>query len=141
MNIRILVFSFVCCFSGYVFAAGNRADMDQQLNEAVQQYEEHFMGNVSAAVTASASNVRWLIIEGALAALVIHNGTDSVVSKAALSGLGFLGICESLGCIGNLFALRSVFKQRAEFYRQVANIRAGSQMYNDALEDDMPEDI
>jgi hypothetical protein len=141
MNLRAVVFGFVCICSGHVYAVNKAIDVEQQINEAIEQFEQHHAGNVSAVVSAVASSARWIVVEGALASLVAHNGADSVGSKVVLSGLIGLVACEVLNSAVGFYTLRSIFKQRQGFYGRVASYRAGAQMYNEALEDDMPEDI
>lgn len=137
MNLRMIILGCLCCVSLHL-AAENRPDQ-QQMAEAIERYEQQFLGNISASTTALAGNVRWMIIEAALASLVAHNGTDKLVSKAVLGGLGFLGACELLSCAVNMLAFRAAIKEHQEFRRHVANMYAGLQMHDEALDDDVLE--
>ena len=150
MNIRALVFSILSFgVLGYTSSACAMDDMASQqamMMAMIKQMPEEkvreiahnqFAGDMQVISANRAHNLRWAALETALALLLLDGTNQSTSRRAATYCLMTLGTFEVLGALANTVALWSLSSEQEALYRHLMNIRAGSQMYDEALDDDM----
>lgn len=148
MNIRALVLS-VLGLIGYansVCAMDDMANQQAMVMEMIKHMPEEkvreiadgrFAEDMKLVRSDRTNNMRWAALEVALALLVFENSSESLVKKASAGFLAAFGAYEVLGALANTAVLWNLSSEKEEFYNYLMNMRAGSQMHDEALDNDM----
>lgn len=150
MNIRALVLSVLGLSAlGYYTAGYAMDDMANQQammmamikhmpEEKIREMaESHFAGDMHALRSDVSHNVRWAALETALALLVFDGASESLSKKIVAGCLATFSAFEMLGALANSVKLWNLSSEQEALYRHLMNIRAGSQMHDEALDEDM----
>jgi hypothetical protein len=99
--------------------------------------ESHFAGDMQVLRTNRAHNVRWAALETALALLLFEGSSESLSKRITAGCLAAFGTFELVGALANTVMLWNLSSEQEALYRHLMNIRAGSQMHDEALDEDM----